>query len=222
MAYADWTFEQNAGGTNSAQLYSGGFPAPTASAGNYARALNTVGGNNAYAAFYPSNPVFTGVPSTKAIRVQAMVRVNFPPTGYMQIALFAKSALNSNLSGYGLIRAGNSIIFQAGNLNAGGATTLENALSDTWVNLRMSVYSIGVNVDRIICEKETSIGSNVWTSTFGLASGDITVDGNLTPSRYMPWGGTRKNGIGSFVHPSSFQPPNGGYIDMLSVSLADV
>lgn len=221
MAYADWTFEQNKGGVNSAQLYSGGFPAPIVSAGNYARSLNTVGGNDAYAAFYPSNPVFTGVPSTKAIRIQSLINIS-SPTGYMMIALFAKSDLNSNLSGYGLIRAGNSIIFQAGNLNAGGATTLENALSDTWVNLRMSVYPIGANVDRIICEKETSLGSNTWTSTFGLASGDITIDGGLTPSRYMPWGGTRKNGVGSFVNPSSFQPPNAGYIDLMSVSLADV
>ncbi len=216
MAVSDWTYLFSGGTTQNATIY-GVVPAPNGTSGGYARSITTPG-NQQFGGFIPSNVSFTGVPSTKAIRIQSFFRRNTSSTGF---ALSAKCVSSNPFNtGYRLSMSPfnlNELVFVSP--NSGGGTLLHTVSTNVWISLRMTVYPIGPTIDRIICEQESSPGSGVWSSTFSNGSGDFMIDQSVTPTRYVSWGGSTVNGI--------FAVNNGGaneitLLDMMQVSLANV
>jgi hypothetical protein len=198
MAFTDWTFLSNLS-ENVAEPYAFGLSSPEPTAGSFARAIrsNTAGSlTGVYGGFRPSDPAFTGVSSANAIRVQSFI-YNAAVTGDPRRQLivkqnpastFATDAANGYVFG---IEGNASIRFRApGSLNILLATGVVG-----WYSLRMTVYPITPSVDQIVCEQESSPGSGVWSSTFPGGSGIINIDNNLTPDRYIAWGGNRINGV---------------------------
>lgn len=214
MAVADWTFSTiNGTGAHNAEPYGITIPAPDAESGSYARVITM--SSTAVSGFTPSDPAFVGVPTTKAIRVQCCW---YLPNTSVVIRLGVKSTPSVNVSGwtdgYSVTNINNQLYFYA---PGGFQVLLENQGSSTWHSMRITVYPLLANIDRVIVEKETFPGSDVWTSTFGLASGDITIDGNVFPARYAPWGGSTLNGIWAQGYGAQTY-----FIDKLQVKLADV
>jgi hypothetical protein len=220
MSFADWTFVTN-GLASNAEPYapSGVIPAPSIASGSYARIINGDGSSSSYAGFVPSNASFTGVPATKAIRIQAFIRLNGSVGQFLMAAKYTPAGFNS-ISGYALgtnRSSAPSLFFRT----PGSQTTLINSISiDVWYSFRMTVYPISPTVDRIICEQESSPGSGVWSSTFADGNGDITIDQSITPSQYVAWGGSTNNGV--FGAGGYLGSPGNTIIDMMQVSLATV
>lgn len=222
MAFSDWTLVFNTSGSSSAQAYNLSLPQPTGSAGSYCRLLinNTVNGTG-YSGFYPSDSAFTGVPSTKAIRIQSFMRMS----AGCYISLSAKitpgvSFQNSTPPGYHLLYNSNYLTFRIGGVSNSSEldiTLSSTQLLNTWYSYRMTVYPISATVDRVICEFESSPGSGIWSSSFPAASGDIIIDKTANPNRFIEWGGSTRNGV--FMSPFN---SNAAILDMMKVSLANV
>lgn len=199
MAFADWTYLTD-GAPQGAEAYGFGVPSPEPTAGSYARVINGTASTN-YGGFVPSNPAFTGVPATYAIRVQSfMYRVGAggPTLQGANGFLCAKLALPFQTNqGYcfGAGTDNNTLRYEGAGGFAKNLRALGSIGSPSWLSLRMTVYPISDSIDRIVCEEESSPGSGVWSSTFPLGSGIIDIDKNVNPSRYVPWGGTRINGV---------------------------
>lgn len=217
MAFADWTYLTN-GLANNAEPYAPGgvLPAPSVASGSYARTINGNGSDVFYGGFVPSSASFTGVPSTKAIRIQAFIRLNGNGPQFLLAAKCTPAGFN-NISCYAIGTnrgAANNLFLRLPNVNQVLSNTISN---DVWYSFRMTVYPIAPTVDRIICEQESSPGSGIWSSTFANGSGDRIVDQNLTPSQYLAWGGSTRNG----VFGASYGGATGNtFIDMMQVSLA--
>lgn len=230
MSQSDWIFETNSGGSNTAVAYlpNGTVPAPSVSSGSYARSLDLTNNSATYCGFYPANPAFTGVPSSKAIRVSSYFRFS-KPSGNLFEVLHARlavkhtplSAQGGTGSGYWLGLKDNDaqLKLYSGNTEL---VTLRTVAASTWYSWRLSVYPISPTQDRLIAEFESSPGANDWSSTWPLGSGDYLVNappvGPSNPSIYVPWGGSTKNGVWKG------QRANFGeyafLIDMLQVQLA--
>lgn len=215
MAYSDWTFLSVGSNAQTAQPYGVGFTAPSVSSGSYARAIAIQEGlNSYYAGFVPSSAAFTGVPSTKAIRVQSFIRRSEANVWPSLAVKMTPGALGSNPSSYRITLEGYNLFFRAPNVYL--PLTNSGVYGDSWYSFRITVYPIATNVDRVICEQESAPGSGVWSSSFPLASGDITINGNLNPNQLVPWGGSTRNGV--FV--GSGNSGTTAFFDMLQVSLA--
>ena len=196
MAFTDWTFLSNLS-ENVAEPYGLGLSSPEPTAGSFARAIRNTGPASglAYGGFRPSDPAFTGVSSANAIRVQSFI-YNAEATGAPRKQLIVKqnpasTFVTAAANGYVLSIEGSQLFFRApGDLQIILASTVT-----AWYSLRMTVYPITAAVDQIVCEQESSPGSGVWSSTFPNGSGIINIDNNLTPTRYIAWGGNRINGV---------------------------
>ena len=197
MAFADWTFRSNLS-ENIAEPYGFGLSSPEPTAGSFARAIKNTGAVSgaSYGGFIPSDPAFTGVSSTFAIRVQSF-SYNAQATGDPRRQLIVKqnpaSPFSGGANGYCLGLEDSKIRF-----SSPGASPLSIDLGSIvlgWYSLRMTVYPITPLVDQIVCERESSPGSGVWSSTFPNGSGIVNIDKTLTPDRYIDWGGTRINGV---------------------------
>jgi hypothetical protein len=215
MAVADWIFVSTSSSTNTALAYApaGVVPAPTGGQ-SYGRILT--GPFDSIAGFYPSAAALSNIPyspNPAAIRINCLVY--FTGTDSRNFAISAKNIISSpeQFQGYSVGLNYGSIRLSLNN----NQTFLQGTPAiNTWLSWRLSVYPISPTIDRIIAEFESSPGSGVWSSTWPLASGDITVESGVG-SRYIAWGGTnRRNGVFS-NHLGSNTPI---YIDLLQVSLA--
>lgn len=224
MAFSDWTFSTitaTTSGINSALSYGGVVSAPPGG-GSYARILTQAGpGSFVYAGFYPSNASFSDVSygvSPQAIRVQCMF--NVPDFGSRYFILAIKNnptAGGPSTNGYAIVQSTSNVSFQGSNGN-GLVNLRSNLLVNTWYSWRLTCYPISPTQDRLIAEYETTPGSGIWTSTWPLGSGDITI--NNTSPAYVPWGvrsGLQsRNGVWNVIAGGNFPI----YIDNLKVSLA--
>jgi hypothetical protein len=221
MAFTDWTFLSNLS-ENVAEPYGFGLSSPEPTAGSFARAIrsNTTGSlTGVYGGFRPSDPAFTGVSSANAIRVQSFIylgNTGGEPRKQLIVkqnpaSTFATDAAN----GYVLSLAGSQLSFRA----PGQLITLASFATSSWYSLRMTVYPITPSVDQIVCERESSPGSGVWSSTFTNGSGIINIDNNLTPTRYIAWGGDRINGVFAATS-TSFGTSWVAFFDKTRVSLS--
>lgn len=219
MSFVDWDFLTPSGSTNfstSAQI-NAGLSSPLLVGGTYARAVSLFGnfgsvgfyvqGTAAIKAAYQSGAFFN-IPSTRAVRVQACLRLTNTVGSFSEFGLIAAGTkiLNDGSSAAGSILTGYSI----GVLKQGAATTLRlftNCASTlgnlstqsvnlgaaalaTWYSLRMDVFPLGATADRIICSQETTPGSGSWTELL-----DTTLYQGVS-SGYVSWGGNRRTGFG--------------------------
>lgn len=212
MSAADWTIQQT--GYNSAEPYVSELPAPSPASGSYARGLYIPNVVN-YVYMYPSSSSFSGVANTKAIRVSCYFRGAAGRDSSAVNMIFCKGNINGSdfdNFGYHLFWNEGSLVVRSNNVNL---ATLRSVSQNVWYSWRMSVYPISSGVDRIICEFESSPGANDWSSTWPSGSGDLYATG----SNFRAWGGSTKNGIGTWRGFSGGSLPL--YVDMLQVSLAD-
>lgn len=217
MAYTDWTFINAGACAHTAQPYSISFPAPTVDSGAYARFVSVQPDTYSYyAGFVPAGLQYTGVPSTKAIRVQTYYALSNISVWPALIAKATPVPVGAGVSGYRLKRVNDQLIFETPGFFS---QTLTSGLGTGWISLRMTVYPIATNIDRVICERESSPGSGTWSSAFSMSSGDITINGNLTPARYVAWGGSTKNGV---IASSNGSVGDGYFLDKMQVALANV
>lgn len=194
MAFSDWQFDSisvpNAG-AGTAYLHSA-LGSPLTGFGTYCRRFNPSAGGGCYSIAYIKDTSFGGdffaVPNTRALRVEACLRMQVTNNTYNPRLLLGLKAANSN-TGYWLglhcpsagslgvyLRYNNQDSNSSGNL-------LAAAVSNTWYRLRMDVFPIGGAGDVIRVYQETVIGSGIWSTLLDttIASGD---------ARYAPWGGS--------------------------------
>jgi hypothetical protein len=203
MAFSDWTISlvSNNVASHSAVVNSA-LSNPLTVGGGFCRLLTGGAGDgtiDGYAFARLSNAyasgAFLGVPNTRAIRIQACVRITGQAGGFngIQESLVVAKAPQtfSAASCYGLgvrDRGQPSTVSLVLRTGGGSVTTIQSAAKNTWYSVRMDVFPLGTGGDQIRSYLETSPGSGTWTliNTTTIAS---------NASNYIAWGGTTVQGI---------------------------
>jgi hypothetical protein len=204
MAFSDFDIFSASGASQSTVLHSAP-PLATnqlSSGGSFCRqftGINTASATNKL--YYKSSSyggAFFNIPNTKVISARAVLRVE----GATAIFIIAKdpSALNNTsqaqLGGYRFgLESGNglfSLYGSNGTALINSANTF-NSPSNTWHSLRMDIFPLGTLADRIICYRESSPGSGIWSNVVGGTTFDITVSNS--DGRFAPWLNNGKCGI---------------------------
>ncbi len=221
MAYADWTFTQTSG-TESVQLNSS-LSSPLTIGGVYCRRMAVTGSTQSDYSYLRladaySSGAFINVPNTRAIRLEACMRLetatnNVSPAGLWLLAKQSGAPSNGtvNMSCYRLGIGGNGSSLKIRFGSPGVFTDIQDASLATWYRLRMSVYPLGAGGDRIICERETTLGSGSWSTIL-----DTTISSSA--GNFVPWGATRTNGFA--MTNANLAGTRAGFVDLFNAYVA--
>jgi hypothetical protein len=171
---------------------------PLSNGGIYAESMTPSGSKAAKIYFNPTSygGAFYNIPDTKVISARACLRYwGFPYSNPIYIT--AKDTANfsndfTNAIGYRLGIDQNKITLY-GNANTILKIGTSNTTNNLWYSLKMEVTPLGASGDRIVCYRETSPGSEVWSSTIDGTVFDITVP--TASVDFAPWGNNNRNGI---------------------------
>lgn len=227
MAFSDWDIVNSEGIIiNSAVLNSSITPNPLTTGGSYCRRIATQSFGDGASFMFALKTTFAGgafygIPNSKAIRIQANLRVTSLGNANSLNGIFihAKSTVFGKNTGtkscYALgiksFGAGNGVYSKCLFLNNATAVNLGSASSDTWYSFRMEVYPVGTAADVVKCFEETSPGN--WTELTSL-----TIP-NTSPN-YISWDATRRTGFFIF-NETNYSGNSDGYIDNYSASVAN-
>ncbi len=201
MAYADWTITLTGSGATESAVVNSGRSSPLTVGGGFCRRLTTASNasENAFLRLSDaySSGNFVGVPSTRAIRVQAALRTSVNPGSgctaeVLMVTKAPQTYSSTNIYGLGLrvvpggFGTGDpSIVLRTG---GGSITSLTGVSLNTWYSLRMDVFPLGTGGDRIRCWRESVIGSGTWTLLY-----DTTIPSSS--GQYVAWGGSTVQGL---------------------------
>lgn len=207
MAYEDW--DQIAyGATSSTAILNSSLSNPLTTGGDYCRRIATLSGGQAYAqcgstlkSTYDGG-AFYGVPNNRALRLQAYLRVESTNSAANGFCIGAKMPNNIGSNSLASLASAGYALGLGGSLsvilytNQSSVTLPDGALGavslNTWYGLRMEVFPLGTAGDRIMCYRETTPGSGVWTNIY-----DEVI--SAASSRYVAWGTDKKTGFCSFT-----------------------
>lgn len=182
-------------------------PLPTPEAGEYCRQLTSGFYSLHRAGFKLSNPAYSNLPDTKAVRMQGYFMLT-NSGGFFGMSIKSNEYDIYGDRGYSFgFSSGPTPIFRKKDGTVTDLTLTFGTVSTyVWYGLRMEVYPIP-GADRVICYKETASGSNSW-----IIVNDVTILN--TDSGYAPWNDNRPM---SFM---SFEAAN-GFVDLISVTLSN-